>query len=147
VEGTAPAPNPVEAGTSNADPVHGAAREDTVPPRAEDALDLRTGDAYDLPGRARSHSGGDDQMQWNEIRARFPSQWLLIEAVAAHSEGEKRILDDLAVLGSYSDVRDAMASYKERHGQSPMREFYVLHTDRQELDITNLHWRRFPLAS
>lgn len=69
------------------------------------------------------------------------------QAPAAHSEAEKRILDDLAVLETFGDVQDAMNAYKERHRQSPLRELYVLHTDRRELDITNLHWRGFPMAS
>ncbi|WP_295436070.1 hypothetical protein [uncultured Thiodictyon sp.] len=28
-------------------------------------------------------------MQWHEIRAHYPQQWLLLEAVKAHSEGER----------------------------------------------------------
>lgn len=86
-------------------------------------------------------------MQWSEIRSRYPSQWLLIEALEVHNEGEKRILDDLAVLGTFGDSQDAMSAYKELHRHSPFRELYVLHTDRRELDITNLHWRGFPMAS
>ena len=31
-------------------------------------------------------------MKWDEIRAHYPRQWLLIEAIKAHSKENKRIL-------------------------------------------------------
>lgn len=31
-------------------------------------------------------------MQWQEIRKHYPEQWLLVEAVEAHSDAGKRIL-------------------------------------------------------
>jgi hypothetical protein len=58
-------------------------------------------------------------MQWSKIRNLYPSQWLLIEALEAHSEGEKRILDDLAVLETFGDVQEAMSAYKELPATHP----------------------------
>ena len=75
-------------------------------------------------------------MTWREIRQQYPSQWLLVEAINAHSEGDQRILDDIAVLQSFTDVEPAMNRYKVIHRQSPFRELYVLHTDRAELEIS-----------
>ncbi len=42
-------------------------------------------------------------MQWQEIRNHYPRQWLLIEAIKAHTESNKRILDHLSVVGAYPD--------------------------------------------
>jgi hypothetical protein len=79
-------------------------------------------------------------MTWNEVRARFPSQWLLVEATAAHSEHNRRILDDIAVVATFPSGKSAMDGYMELHEKAPQRELYVLSTDRAELDIEELRW-------
>jgi hypothetical protein len=75
-------------------------------------------------------------MQWQEIRDHFPHQWLLLEAIEAHSEGGNRIVDQLAVIGTYSDSPSAFNDYKSLHHSAPNRELYIFHTDRENLDIT-----------
>ena len=40
-------------------------------------------------------------MKWNEVRQHYPHQWLLLEAVEAHSSAGKRVLDELAVLDDF----------------------------------------------
>jgi len=79
-------------------------------------------------------------MQWQEIRNRYPRQWLLVEAIQARSESGKRILEQLAVVNIFSDAQAAMKNYTQLHRQSPEREFYVLHTDREMLDIAERKW-------
>ncbi|HYN77804.1 MAG TPA: hypothetical protein VES73_08420 [Lamprocystis sp. (in: g-proteobacteria)] len=74
-------------------------------------------------------------MQWQEIRAHYPQQWLLLEAVKAHSEGDQRILDQLAVLDAFPDSATALNAYAKIHREVPQREFYVFHTSRDTLDI------------
>lgn len=77
---------------------------------------------------------------WEEIRQQFPRQWLLVEAIAAHSSEGKRVLDDIAVLDAFPGAGAAMKSYQEAHRRSPQRELYVVHTDREVLDITEGDW-------
>jgi hypothetical protein len=79
-------------------------------------------------------------MEWSEIRQAYPHRWLLVEALEAHSAAGKRILDDLAVVQSFPDGMAAMKGYKELHHRAPNRDLYVLHTDREDLDITELNW-------
>jgi hypothetical protein len=79
-------------------------------------------------------------MKWQEIRAAFPGQWLLVEATAAHSEHNRRILDDIAVLATFPNGKSAMNGYIELHEKGPQRELYVLSTVREELDIEELRW-------
>lgn len=79
-------------------------------------------------------------MTWNETRAHFPAQWLLVEATSAHSENDHRILDDLAVLDTFPNGKNAMAAYLELHEKAPQRELYVLHTGRETLDIEEVRW-------
>lgn len=80
-------------------------------------------------------------MKWEQIRQHYPHQWLLVEAIKAHSEGNKRIAEELAVIEMYEDSLAAMQGYKLLRRQWPQREFYVLHTDRQTIDITERYWQ------
>lgn len=79
-------------------------------------------------------------MNWQEVRTYYPHQWLLVEAVRAHSEQSKRILDELAVIFAGQNSNEAMRAYLDLHHQMPEREFYVLHTDKEKLDITERRW-------
>lgn len=79
-------------------------------------------------------------MQWREIRQHYPQQWLLLEAIKAHSEGENRILDQLAILGIFLDSIAALQGYAQLHREAPERELYVFHTSRETLDIVERQW-------
>jgi hypothetical protein len=75
-------------------------------------------------------------MQWSELREQFPSQWLLVEAVEAHIEGDQRILDDLSVLQVCKDMNMALRRYQEVRRKSPFRELYVVHSNCEVLEIS-----------
>jgi hypothetical protein len=79
-------------------------------------------------------------MKWEEIRTYYPKKWLLIEAIKAHSEANKRILDDIAVINVFSNSKTAMRSYIHLHHENPKRELFVVHTDKKTLDITIRKW-------
>jgi hypothetical protein len=79
-------------------------------------------------------------MKWEKVRENYPNQWVLVEAIEAHSESGKRILEQLAVLNTFPDSLIAMRTYRELHKKSPNRELYVLHTDRKDLDILERKW-------
>ena len=50
-------------------------------------------------------------MKWQEIRKHYPEQWLLVEAVEAHSADGKRFLEQLAVVDTFPDSVTAMKRY------------------------------------
>jgi hypothetical protein len=79
-------------------------------------------------------------MTWKNIRHHFPHQWLLLEALEAYSEQGKRIVKQLAVISSFSDSIIAMKAYAKLHHEAPMRELYIFHTDREQLDIHERSW-------
>lgn len=79
-------------------------------------------------------------MRWEEIRSHYPHQWLLVEAIKAHSEAGQRILEELTVVNVFPDARTALKGYTTLHRQSPSRELLVLHTDRETLEITERRW-------
>ncbi|HEV3457846.1 MAG TPA: hypothetical protein VHG32_14880 [Thermoanaerobaculia bacterium] len=79
-------------------------------------------------------------MKWKELRSQFPHQWLVVEALDARSEHGKRLLEELAVVDRYPDGESAMRAYLRLHRLAPERELYVLHTDRDALEITEQRW-------
>lgn len=75
-------------------------------------------------------------MTWTDIRRHYPHQWLLVEALLAHSTAGKRQLDELAVIDAFADGEAALRSYLKLHRDFPARELYVVHSDREDLEIT-----------
>ena len=80
-------------------------------------------------------------MLWSEIRETYPAQWLVIEALAAHTTPTgQRVLDDIAVIEVCKDGNEAMQSYRRWHLRYPEREFYFVNTSRERLDIRDRRW-------
>lgn len=80
-------------------------------------------------------------MRWPEIRKAYPNQWLIVEALEAHTTPDsRRHLDKLAVIECCLDGSAAMQGYRRLHKQFSGREFYFVHTSRKELDIREQQW-------
>jgi predicted RNA polymerase sigma factor len=80
-------------------------------------------------------------MNWDEIRKQYPDQWLVVEALEAHTTPDhQRHLDRLVVIERCSDGNSALASYRRLHQENPTHEYYYIHTARIELDIRELQW-------
>ena len=80
-------------------------------------------------------------MQWQDVRASYPNQWLIVEALAAHTQADShRHLEQLAVIESCVSAEAAMQQYRLLHRQYPEREFYFVHTSRKDLDIVERQW-------
>jgi hypothetical protein len=74
-------------------------------------------------------------MKWPQVRTAYPDQWLVIEALEAHTEDRQRILDRIAVIETCSSGKAAMDCYRQLHREYPLREFYFVHTSRDTLEI------------
>jgi hypothetical protein len=74
-------------------------------------------------------------MVWTDIRRHYPHQWLLVEALRARSKAGKRQLDEMAVVDAFPDGETALRAYLRLHRDAPQRELYVVHSDREELEI------------
>jgi len=80
-------------------------------------------------------------MKWEDVRQAFPNKWVLIEAVQAFTNEEsERILLDIIPLKKFSNSPEAMRAYQELHRENPAREFYLLHTSRDEPNIIEKKW-------
>ncbi len=79
-------------------------------------------------------------MRWPEVQVTYPNQWLVIEAMEAHTQGNRRILDHITVVEVCPDSVIAMQTYRRLHQRYPLREFYFVHTSRASLEIKERRW-------
>jgi hypothetical protein len=79
-------------------------------------------------------------MCWADVCATHPDQWLLIEALEAHTEDHKRVIDYMAVVEVCADGATALRRYQELHRSHPGRELYFVHTGNAELTIEERPW-------
>lgn len=80
-------------------------------------------------------------MIWQEVRQLYPAQWLVVEALEAHTTSDnQRQLDRIAVIETCADGQTAIQTYRRIHQQFPQREFYFLHTSREKLNIQERRW-------
>lgn len=79
-------------------------------------------------------------MQWREARSEFPDRWLLVEAIRAHTEEDRREVEDLAVIGTFEESDIAWRRCLELQRGDPPRELYVAHTSRERLEIEERRW-------
>ena len=80
-------------------------------------------------------------MKWEDVCQAFPEQWVLIEAVQAYTnEKSERILEEVTPLNKFLNSPDAMKAYQELHRENPIRELYVLHTNRKNPNIIEKKW-------
>ena len=74
-------------------------------------------------------------MTWQQIRERYPNEWLLIEATKAHSQHGQRILESMVVLDTFPDGASAWKAYSEIHKSNTKRELFPVHTSKENLEI------------
>jgi len=79
-------------------------------------------------------------MKWAEVQAEHPNDWLVVEAIQFHEDGEVFVADDMAVVEKCPDGAAAFAAYRRLHLAYPAREFVFVHTSRQDLRIEERRW-------
>jgi hypothetical protein len=83
-------------------------------------------------------------MNWQELRQNYPHSWLVVEAFGAYTEGGQRVIPHLELIADFgADWEPAWERYKALHHADKHREYYMLHTDREILDIgvMDAFWR------
>ncbi len=80
-------------------------------------------------------------MRWEDLRNTAPQQWVIIEAVDAHTEGNNRIIENIQLVEVFGkDNIGALRRYAQLHKSHPEKEFYVFHTSRPELNVKERKW-------
>lgn len=46
-------------------------------------------------------------MKWEEVRKIYPDKFVKIQVLASHIEGNKRYIDDMAVIQAFEDNKEA----------------------------------------
>jgi hypothetical protein len=84
-------------------------------------------------------------MQWSQVQRTYPHQWVLIEPSKYRQEDGWRILDEMAVVGTFDNSVSAWRDYAALRRQTPGREMFVFHTDRPVPDVRDDgRWRFAP---
>ena len=68
-------------------------------------------------------------MQWCDVQRLFPKQWVLLEEIRSHADGDKLVIDDMAVIRSIPDgavKQEFFAATNER---------FVFHTSNDAVAI------------
>ncbi len=79
-------------------------------------------------------------MEWAEIRSEYPNEWLVVEAIQFHEEGDVFVGDELTVVEKCPDGSAAFETYRRLHRACPAREFIFVHTSRQDMRIEERRW-------
>jgi hypothetical protein len=74
-------------------------------------------------------------MNWIEVRAAHPDQWLVIETLESRSDGNSMTPTQIAVVTSCADGGEALSTYRRLHLARPERSLLFVHTSREELVI------------
>lgn len=79
-------------------------------------------------------------MKWQQLCNKYPNTWVLVEATVAHSEEHMRIPDELELIEVFDDSPSALERYNVEHKKNRMRELFVFHTSRKQLEIEERRW-------
>jgi hypothetical protein len=71
----------------------------------------------------------------NELKEKFPDEWVVFQATEARSENGFRWVEAVTIIDRYEDYLEAMHRYKGLHRKEPSNEIYFLHTLRPDLKI------------
>jgi len=59
----------------------------------------------------------------------------VVEAINAYTQDDRRIVEELSLVFHAEDWESAWNRYKQVHHEDKRREYYCLHTDREQLEI------------
>ena len=83
-------------------------------------------------------------MRWSEVREAHPDQWVVMEALDAHSEPGRWVVELMSVVDTCPDGLAAMHRYGELRRAYRGREFFFFHTSNREIvieeDLGGLPW-------
>ena len=72
-------------------------------------------------------------MRWQEVQERFPNEWVVLEAVKAHSHNGYRYIEEVVIIDIFENSLEAMNRYEELRKGQPQREYCFFHTSRKNL--------------
>jgi len=70
-------------------------------------------------------------MKWNEISEKYPNQFVLLKALKSHVDGDRKIVDDVALVKIIETSKEANELLIRSKGDT-----FVFHTSKEELSLT-----------
>ncbi|MCY0871077.1 MAG: hypothetical protein OWT27_10935, partial [Firmicutes bacterium] len=67
-------------------------------------------------------------MLWSEVRELFPNQFVLVQALKSHQDGNKLHIDEMAVIRSIPDPHEATRELLKSKDEN-----FVYHTGKPEM--------------
>jgi hypothetical protein len=78
----------------------------------------------------RDGSPAPNIMKWQEVREVYPKRYVLLQILESHVEGDRKLIDDVAVIRTIDDPREAT---RELVNAKP--GYLVYHTARDKIEI------------
>lgn len=69
-------------------------------------------------------------MRWNEVKRIYPDRFVLLQILESHIEGDKKIIDDVAIIKAIDDPKQAT---RELVNAKPGTLVY--HTSKDEIEV------------
>jgi predicted phosphatase len=69
-------------------------------------------------------------MKWEEVRRLYPSQYVLLEELEMHIEGDKKYIDEVAIIKAIQDPKEAT-----RELVTAKPNTIVYHTDKENIVV------------
>lgn len=82
-------------------------------------------------------------MLWSEVRELFPNQFVLVQAIKSHQDGNRLYVDEMAVIRPIPDPKEATRELLKSRDEN-----YVYHTSKPELVmevVSRVGFRRSPV--
>ena len=74
-------------------------------------------------------------MTWEQIRTTYPDRWVLMEALDARTEGDRRVFCELSVLDTVDNNTNVFPRYNEYRKRFPNREIIFYHASNAQMDV------------
>lgn len=72
-------------------------------------------------------------MRWQEVKERFPNEWVVLEVIKAYSDKGYRHIEDVVIIDRFENSIESMERYEELRKDHSQREYCFFHTSRENL--------------
>jgi len=69
-------------------------------------------------------------MKWEEVRTIYPERYVLLQILESHVEGDKKYIDDVAIIRAISDSKEATRELVNAKAGT-----IVYHTAKEKIEI------------
>ena len=69
-------------------------------------------------------------MLWQEVRETYPKQYVLVQALKSHTEGNKKYVDEVVIIRLIRDAQEATKELLHAKGNQ-----FVYHTSKEQIVI------------